>query len=645
MNIETYISSVIQKQFPSLYQEDGKMLVELVKSYYEFLETQNDQYLFNNRRLYSYRDINQTLPEFISFFRNKYLDSMPSSVVNDRFTIKRILDLYRRKGTKEGIELFFKLFYDETVNIFYPSEFILKASDSTWVRDRYLEVDTNNLDLIQTVSDQIIHGSVSLATAYVDQVFFYTHNNKIYPILFISDNRGSFVVNETIMSGTNTYGSVRGSLSDVTNIKDIVGTSSVGDVVDIISPSGVLGKARVTKLKQSTLGVLSETQSTGYGYSESAEVYISTQLLRISNDTGIKRSSIITQGSSQGIVLGTKNILGSLYVGIYSEDIFDIGNVTINGILFPVSFVTDRNDTVIFDKAYTPTTEVAIRYNNDLLSGIPNIPAADLNSSHVSGSITQGLNTPLNIAFSTDTIPLSVLNVPILEPGFDYPLDQFLFAYDDEVSPDSLPETIIKMTDTSSISLGSIVYQNSGARAYVLSKDSQSITLAPISTIPFLPGGIFLNGVFFNSMDVSYNPLDSRNLGSNLVDILETTSIESPIDKIELLSSGYFYSNNSPVSIEIDGLQIASGLSKLDSVGISEGRWRTTNSHINKTNRIHDGSYYQQFSYVLTSDVPRENYLENLKAIIHPVGTTVFSKRIVSNSEIGDLRITASTNF
>lgn len=640
MNIETYISSAIEKQFPSLYLEDGVMLVELMKSYYEFLETQKDQYIFNNRRLYTYRDINQTLPDFVKFFRAKYMETMPSSVVDDRFVIKHILDLYRRKGTKEGIELFFKLFYNDVVNVSYPSEFVLKASDSIWVKDRYIEIDTNDLDLMQELNGEKIRGSVSLASANVDQIFFYTHGSKIYPILLISDLNGSFIVDETIVFGATSYGKIRGSLSEILNVKDIVGGSAVGDIVDIISPSGILAKARVSKLKPTVLGTLSDSKTVGYGYSQAGTtVYISTQLLRVPAGTNIKRNSLVVQGSSDGIALGLKTFFGNLYLGVSSEDTFTVNDITVDGVVYPVTFVTDRNSTVIFEEIYSPTTETAVRYNNDLLSSIPNIPAANLNSSHVSGSITSGLNTPLNVAFTSAAIPLHILQVSILDPGFDYSLDQFLFSYDSDLAPDSLPETKI-ISNASPVSIGSIVYQTSGARGYVLSNEENELTVLPISNIPFLPGGLYSNGIFYPSSDVSYIE-DSRAIGSNQIETLETAAIQSPIDKLELLSSGYFYKNNDPVSISNDGFVLAIGVSGLGAVGAAEGRWLNETSHINRFSKVHDGSYYQQFSYVLTSNVPRETYLENLENIVHPVGTRVFSKKIISSIETAKLKITA----
>ena len=118
MYIEKFISFQIEKQFPSIFREDGAELVEFIKYYYKFLEENSKQSIYNNRRLFEYRDIDNTLESMVIFFKNKYMKDLPLDGDNTRFTIKNILDLYRRRGTPEGVELFFRLFYNETIDIY-----------------------------------------------------------------------------------------------------------------------------------------------------------------------------------------------------------------------------------------------------------------------------------------------------------------------------------------------------------------------------------------------------------------------------------------------------------------------------------------------------------------------------------------------
>ena len=101
--VDKLISFHIEKQFPAIYREEGQELVQFVKEYYKFLETNENQSLFNGRRMFEYRDIDETLEKMLTFFKNKYLADLPFDDSTVRIIVKNILGLYRRKGTEGRI--------------------------------------------------------------------------------------------------------------------------------------------------------------------------------------------------------------------------------------------------------------------------------------------------------------------------------------------------------------------------------------------------------------------------------------------------------------------------------------------------------------------------------------------------------------
>src|SRR6056300_460625 len=110
-DIEKYISHYVQDMFPSFYKDEGALFITFVKAYYEWLEN-NDQALYESRRLPDYRDIDKTLDQFIIDFKNKYLPNIQFNVAtNKELFIKNSLDFYRAKGTERAIDLYFKLIY------------------------------------------------------------------------------------------------------------------------------------------------------------------------------------------------------------------------------------------------------------------------------------------------------------------------------------------------------------------------------------------------------------------------------------------------------------------------------------------------------------------------------------------------------
>ena len=143
MLIDKLISFHIEKQFPAIYREDGEELVQFTKEYYKFLETNTSQSLYNGRRIYEYRDIDTTLSRMLLFFKNKYLSDLPFNDSTVRIVVKNILGLYRRKGTKGGLEFFFRLFYNEDIKVYFPARDMLRPSDSEWKKGRYLQMIPN----------------------------------------------------------------------------------------------------------------------------------------------------------------------------------------------------------------------------------------------------------------------------------------------------------------------------------------------------------------------------------------------------------------------------------------------------------------------------------------------------------------------
>ena len=135
LTINDNIYSDIASQFPSIYREEGSFLVDFITAYYTHFDATND------RDIPKLKDIDTTLTTFLVYYKKKYLADLPiDTVVDTRFIIKHISDLYKRKGSEESLRLLFRLFFDEDIDVFYPSTALLKPSDSVFGGDTYLEM-------------------------------------------------------------------------------------------------------------------------------------------------------------------------------------------------------------------------------------------------------------------------------------------------------------------------------------------------------------------------------------------------------------------------------------------------------------------------------------------------------------------------
>lgn len=248
MQIEKYISPFIESQFPQFYREEGPAFIDFVRAYYEWMES-NGNIINFSRSLLEYRDIDTTLENFIVYFKEKYINSLPESVVADKkLLIKHILDLYRSKGTNASYKLLFRMIFNEDIDIYVPSNYIFKPSDGEWIVPKYIEVSDSKY--LSNLIGKKIYSSSTFASAIVENYYTQSVENKLINVLSLSHLEGNFKYGEKILSETvpeitiNNAPIIFGSLSSVSITNGGLGYK-VGDILQIKN-SGSGGLALVT---------------------------------------------------------------------------------------------------------------------------------------------------------------------------------------------------------------------------------------------------------------------------------------------------------------------------------------------------------------------------------------------------------------
>lgn len=290
------ISQLIEDQFPQIYREDSPTLIAMLEAYYEYME-QSGQSTFLTREMFNANDIDESLDQFISHFKAKYLDEFPFVATTDkRFLVKNILDFYSAKGTEASIKLLMRLLFQEDVDVYLPGQDILKPSDSKWSRPIYLELSYSDRT-IGFVNKQI-RGSVSNATAIVESVTTKRINGRLIDVLYISNLNGNFRFGEFVTDDLTIEDAPR-VLGSLTNIEITNGgqNNRVGDILNIVSNSGRQGKVRVTSIVNETGRVEFELVDGGNGYAlngivaqeaghsniieTSTDIYVSDNVLKL----------------------------------------------------------------------------------------------------------------------------------------------------------------------------------------------------------------------------------------------------------------------------------------------------------------------------------------------------------------------------
>jgi hypothetical protein len=138
------LSSIVQSQLPEFVREDYQTFIAFIEAYYKFLE------LNYNVDLLKTRDIDETLDEFVKYFKSEFAKDIPQTFLNDRFLITRIKDYYLAKGTEGSFQILLALLFQKNVTIDYPSRQMLRASDGRWNQDVsvFAKVNAGNPDMV-----------------------------------------------------------------------------------------------------------------------------------------------------------------------------------------------------------------------------------------------------------------------------------------------------------------------------------------------------------------------------------------------------------------------------------------------------------------------------------------------------------------
>jgi hypothetical protein len=292
IQVRDNIYSDIESQFPNVYRENSEFFIAFVEAYYRYLDQKND------RDIPKLRDIDTTLPAFFVYYKKKYLADLPlDSTINVPFIVKHINDLYTRKGTKESLELLFKMFFNEDITVTYPGGSVLKPSNSRWGGESFLEMKTVfSEDGYPIQRGNSIKGDLSSAEAFVDDIVFVNFSGALTPILYMSNLKGTFVGDDSLEvisatnDGTETIINVgkliSGSVSDVEISKAVrLPEQKPGDTVDIISKkSGTGAKGIITSASKTQVGSIDyEIIDGGYGYIQPNTNDFSSQQTLVSN--------------------------------------------------------------------------------------------------------------------------------------------------------------------------------------------------------------------------------------------------------------------------------------------------------------------------------------------------------------------------
>ena len=183
----------------------------------------------NIQQLLEYADSDNTIYDFLDNMRDSFMKSIPYNLADDvdkRKLIQNIKQLYKAKGTTRGHQLLMRLLFDEDSEVNYPSEKMLRVSDSGWLVKDILRVTISSTVEASEFEGQKISGVESEATSIVETTQTLVEGGVTFSEFDLDNDQtvGTFTIGEQITAISNST-----DLTIRATVKSIVTGGTISD--------------------------------------------------------------------------------------------------------------------------------------------------------------------------------------------------------------------------------------------------------------------------------------------------------------------------------------------------------------------------------------------------------------------------------
>ena len=686
LQIQKKISNFVASQFPRFYREEGDMFIQFVKAYYEWMEQSSNtgNITTSSRNLLEYKDIDDTVDQYLVHFQEKYLYGMPLYFQGDkRFLLKHVLDVYRSKGTIEGYKLLFKLLYNEDIEVYLPKDDILRASDGQWIKQKYLELTYSEKS--KSLEKLVVAGAFSGATAVAENYVRRNINGRLVNILYISNIAGNFIINEPIIpySMFNDQGSL--NLKDYPYIAGSVGSISIvdggqdftaGDILITTSALGTGAKFNVTNSGPKR-GITFYLRSAGSGFSTGAVQILS----RTGTEPYVGNSAAFTYSILYGspetysadIIAGYENLtINTSAYGMSGNIAANVNNAINNAITYVTAQFGQLSNVV--------TSNAGLGYVSNPRVTLRNVITTPFLSGNVSFSNTGRTLTGNGTSFTKYFTGNSIIKLvggysgAHTDTSFDYRIVQTVVD-DTTITLDDYPNLPSNTSANFRLSFPTweaqfapnLIYDGLGD---IFGQNENIEAIAGIGNGTILTAEVIASGLSYNTGELisavkasSINSVTIRSGGSgyangeNLVfagggtnsianGYINTFS-NGTISAVNLLNQGSGYQSTPVVKVQTANgtgavlvavvgpgtSNVITGQVSKVAVGYEEGYWLNTRGFLNSDKYIQDSYYYQDYSYSLKSGIDFTKYADVIKKVFHIAGTEIFGNPYIVREE------------
>jgi len=241
----------------------------------------------NLQQLLNYSDPDHTINDFLVQMKEEFLNTIPKdthSSVDTRKLVKNIKSLYRAKGTAKANKAFFRLLFNESSEVYTPTDDMLRVSDGKWNKQNFIRCTQTTAQSIndsillvgQTITqvDNPVDDNVSEATAIVENITKFQQGSiEIIEVEINPDTTvGTFVTGQVISGVSNADEDtiVKMTTSSALSTATITNDGSTLSVGDEATVSGGAGAGARIQVGDISGGGIDEVviNAAGTGYQE-----------------------------------------------------------------------------------------------------------------------------------------------------------------------------------------------------------------------------------------------------------------------------------------------------------------------------------------------------------------------------------------
>jgi hypothetical protein len=125
-------------------------------------------------------------------------------------------------------------------------------------------------------------------------------------------------------------------------------------------------------------------------------------------------------------------------------------------------------------------------------------------------------------------------------------------------------------------------------------------------------------------------------IGLNADITANVVTANGEVTSLQVIDSGFAYSNSEIVDfVSEDNLRAGTAKMILDGHGIGKGYYRSSKGFLSDDIYVHDGDYYQEYSYEILSKISVDRYADMFKKVMHMAGTKFFgSAQVIEESNV-----------